>query len=199
MELRVSPGNQKMGSIPSISLPAVITCRDCDCKNKCYARKLERIRPSVRNSYQSNLDLLRKHPDVFWREFESVIMASRFFRLHVSGDIPDADYLRNVIKIVANNPHCEVLCFTKRYELVNRFLESGWLIPKNLHIIYSGWPGLEMNNPYSLPEAHVIFKDGTTEANETAVLCNGNCMECAITESGCWNLKYGQQVVFHEH
>ena len=37
--IKISPGNSKMGAIPSVSLPAIKTCRDCKCKEKCYAAK----------------------------------------------------------------------------------------------------------------------------------------------------------------
>ena len=56
-----------------------------------------------------------------------------------------------------------------------------------------------MENPFKLPEAHVLFKDGTTTASDTATPCGGNCTECAITDAGCWTLRQGEQVVFHEH
>ena len=51
--VKISAGNAKLGSIPSVSLPAGVTCRkDCECFKKCYAQRLERMRPSVRNAYQ---------------------------------------------------------------------------------------------------------------------------------------------------
>ena len=198
--LKVSPGNSKMGAVPSVSLPAGLTCRkDCTCYAKCYARKLERIRPAVRNAYQSNLDLLRNDPDTYWREVEAQIMMSRFFRFHVSGDITNAAYLRKMVFVAGRNPHCQILCFTKKYDLVNDFLADGESIPKNLHMILSAWRGMEMRNPFGLPEAHVFYRDGTTTATHDTVPCHGNCAECAVTDSGCWTLKSGQQVVFHEH
>lgn len=199
MELKVSRGNSKMGNINSVSLPAIKTCRQCECNSKCYAKRLERLRPSVRNAYQSNLDLLNSNPDTYWREVEASIMTSRFFRFHVSGDIPDNVYLAHMIDIAERNQHCEILCFTKKYELVNQHLGFGGKIPANLHIIFSAWVGLEMSNPFLLPEAHVRFRDGLTTAREDAIECGGNCSECAITNEGCWTLKYGEQVVFNEH
>ena len=66
--IKISPGNSKMGAIPSVSLPAIKTCRDCKCKEKCYAAKLERLRPTVRNAYQHNLEVLQSNPETFWRE-----------------------------------------------------------------------------------------------------------------------------------
>lgn len=125
-------------------------------------------------------------------------MMSRFFRFHVSGDIPDEDYLIHMIEIAQRNPHCEILCFTKKFEIVNKILLS-YPVPSNLHLILSGWAGLEMQNPFNLPEAHVRYRDGTTTAREDARECAGNCTECAITDGGCWSLKSGEQVVFNEH
>lgn len=197
--VKISPGNTKLGAIPSVSLPAVKTCRVCDCNKKCYAKKLERIRKSVRDAYQHNLEVLTYNKDTYWREIEATIMLSRFFRFHVSGDIPDRDYLEHMVEIAKRNPHCEILCFTKKYELVCEYLDMWSFFPDNLHMILSGWPGLPMFNPHNLPEAHVIFKDGTTTARSDAVQCNSNCSDCAMTDGGCWSLKRGEQVVFHEH
>lgn len=201
MNIKISPGNSKMGSVPSISLPSVVTCRnDCSCKEKCYAKKLENLRKTVREAYIHNYKILTESPDVYWREVEAQIMMSRFFRFHVSGDIPDSDYFKHMVEIAYENPHCEILCFTKRYEIVNDFLDKNeWDFPDNLHIILSAWKDLEMINPHCLPEAHVRYRDGFTTAKETATECTGNCSECAITDGGCWSLKKGEQVVFNEH
>ena len=210
----ISKGNSKMGCIPSVSLPAVETCIVCDCNKKCYAKKIERLRPSVRNAYQKNLSILKESPDVYWREVEAAIMMSRFFRFHVSGDILDREYLHNMVSIAERNPHCQILCFTKKFDIVTEYvglklsLEDPWgremgtyneVIPDNLHIIFSAWPGLKMKNPYMFPTAHVRFRDGTSTASEGAVECSGNCAECAVSDGGCWNIKNGESVIFDEH
>lgn len=198
--VKFSPGNSKMGSIPSVSLPSRLTCSVCGCWEKCYAHKIERIRPSVKKAYQSNLDLLRTDAESFWREVDGQIKMSRFFRFHVAGDIPDLDYMDHMVSVARTNRHCQILCFTKKYKLVNDYLSiTDRALPDNLHLILSGWPGLVMENPFKLPEAHVLFKDGTTTARAGAKRCNGNCAECATTDSGCWVLKSGEQIVFNEH
>lgn len=197
--VKISKGNSKLGAIPSVSLPSIKTCRQCACREKCYAQKLERLRPAVRNAYQHNLEVLLKEPETYWREVEASVMMSRFFRFHVSGDIPTQEYLENMVAVSGRNSHCEILCFTKRYEMVNEFIEKNGELPSNLHMIFSGWIGLDMVNPFSLPEAHVRYRDGSTTAREDAIECSGNCTECALTEGGCWNLQKGQQVVFNEH
>ena len=197
--VKISKGNSKLGALPSVSLPSIKTCRNCACQEKCYAQKLERLRPAVRNAYQHNLEVWLKDPETYWREVEASIMMSRFFRFHVSGDIPSFKYLINMVEIARRQPHCEILCFTKKYNLVNELIEQGGELPGNLHMIFSGWVGLEMANPFSLPEAHVRYRDGSTTARDDAIECGGNCTECALTEGGCWNLRKGQQVIFNEH
>lgn len=199
MGVSISKGNSKMGSISSVSLPAIITCIKCDCAKKCYAEKIARLRPSVRKAYQNNLQILLDEPAQYWREVEAAVMISRFFRFHVSGDIVNAEYFDHMVEIAERNPHCQILCFTKRFEFVNAHIERDGELPTNLHMIFSGWPGLQMQNPHQLPEAHVRFKDGGTTARLDAIPCGGNCTECAITNGGCWNLKRGEQVVFNEH
>lgn len=200
MSVVISRGNTKMGSIPSVSLPAGLTCRkDCECFKKCYAHKIERLRPNVHNSYMNNYTLLCKDPATYFREVEAAIMTARFFRWHVSGDIKDTDYLHHMATIATRNPHCEMLCFTKRYDIVNNFLDTGGIIPPNLHLILSAWRGMKMENPYGLPEAHVKYRDNYTTASSDAKECGGNCTECALSDGGCWTLKKGEQIVFKEH
>lgn len=126
-------------------------------------------------------------------------MMSRFFRFHVSGDIPDDTYFEHMVDIARSNTHCEILCFTKKYDIVNSHINIIGKLPKNLHIIFSGWHDIEMVNPFNLPEAHVRYRDGSTTARKDAKLCGGNCTECAITDDGCWTLSHGEQVIFNEH
>lgn len=200
MRVSISSGNSKLGTIQSISLPAGLTCRnDCECSRKCYAKRIERRRPAVRAAYINNYELLRSDPDTFWREVEAAIMMSRFFRYHISGDIVDDEYFRKMVEIADRNKHCEILCFTKKYEIVNKFIASGGKLPDNLHVVFSVWRNLKMANPFHFPEAHVRYRDGTTTAPNDAVECGGNCTECAMTDDGCWSLENGESVVFNEH
>lgn len=198
----ISQGNSKMGQIRSVSLPPETTCTTgCKCAEKCYARRIEKIRPNVRSAYLNNYEIYINDSETYWREIEASIMMSRFFRYHVAGDIPDCAYLAHMIDIAYRNPHCEILCFTKKYSLINDRLDLGTKFPKNLHIIFSAWRGMEMINPYNLPEAHVRYKDGycTASTRKISYECEGNCQECAVTHDKCWNLKNGEQIILKEH
>ena len=199
----ISKGNIKMGQIQSVSLPPIVTCSPLACKycgKKCYARKICKLRPTVKESYDNNLDILMNDKELFWREVNAAVALTTYFRFFVSGDIYDKDFLENMVLCARKNKHCNILCFTKKYSLVNEYLEHHRL-PKNLNIVFSAWKGLEMPNPFNLPTAEVMYKDGTSTAEEGKkyIYCSGNCSECISEKRSCWNLKKGEGVIFAEH
>ena len=191
-----------MGSVPSVSLPPVKTCSPQAikfCGRKCYVKRyVARRMKTVGAAYERNLYILQHDPNKFWREVNGAVAMSTHFRFGVSGDIPDIDYFMHIIEVALKNKHCQILCFTKQYQIVNKCLKT-LRVPPNLHIIFSAWKGLEMDNPRNLPEAHVFYRDGTTTAKDGARYCSGNCFECAMDNSNCWSLKNGEQIIFKEH
>lgn len=202
----ISAGNIKMGQIPSVSLPPVKTCSAAACKTcakeKCYALKIYKLRKTVHEAYDRNLRILENDPEQFWREVEATIMITTVFRFSVSGDIYDMDYLKHMVELAEKYPHCQMLAFTKKFDICNEWLAThGYCFPRNLHIIYSAWRNLEMSNPFDMPECHVIFKDGTMTAKENKVSywCSGNCHDCFCSNKGCFNLKKGEQILIKEH
>ena len=197
-KISISKGNRKMGEIKSVSLPPIITCaKNCTCAKKCYAAKICRIYKNVKEAYNRNLDILMTDPEEYWRQVNEELATERFFRFHVAGDIPNYQYFLDMVDAMNNNPHCEALCFTKRYDIVNKAMDNGVEIPSNLNILFSKWPGMEMHNPYNFPVAHVIFKGEKPEENWN--ICTGNCLKCAVKKVNCWNLKKGEHVAFDEH
>ena len=96
-------------------------------------------------------------------------------------------------------PGTQFLAFTKKYDLVNAYLEASGTIPNNLHILFSEWPGYNMNNPYNLPVAYVSFKSGICDAPASAKQCSGKCERCAYMGENCWTLGRGEAVVLKEH
>lgn len=195
----ISAGNVKMGAIPSVSLPPVITCPSgCPCAKKCYAAKLCRLRPSVREAYARNLEILTRDPDAYWLQVRAAASMARFFRFHVSGDIPSYEYFVDMMRTAAQLPGTQFLVFTKRYDIVNACLSMGGEIPDNLHVIFSEWgDGWNVPNPHNLPTAAVIFKG--EEPRDGWKACGGNCAECACRGVGCWELKPGETIAFYEH
>ena len=198
-KITISKGNIKMGAIPSVSLPAVVTCRpDLPCYKECYARRMQTYRPSVKTSYENNYEVWKSNPDEYFKQVEMALSVSRFFRFHVSGDIPDMDYLTRVVELVRKYPKTDVLMFSKRDDIINEFLDHE-TIPDNLHILLSAWRGFTPNNPHNLPVCHVRFKDGYCAAKPGAHECGGNCTNCGNAGTGCWGLKRGEELVIKEH
>ena len=197
-QISISHGNSKMGAIPSVSLPACITCNpNAPCFKKCYAAKLERIYKNTRNAYARNLDILQTEPAHYWLQVKAAAMCTRYFRYHVSGDIPNGHYLKMMVQIAQDLPNTVFLAFTKQYPIVNDYLNDGGTIPENLKIIFSNWGAWKCENPHGLPTSEVIFK-GSEPAQDWKI-CGGNCAVCACRGVGCWELKNGETIAFYEH
>jgi len=197
-KVSISFGNRKIGQIPSVSLPPVITCKNCaTCAKKCYAAKLCRIYASVRKAYENNYAILKENRKAYFQQVKASAMLTTYFRWHVSGDIVDQDYLHNMVKIARELKATQFLAFTKNYEDVNAYL-TNHRKPSNLHIIFSlPFDGATVDNPHNLPTAAVILKGNEPKANYK--ICGGNCTECACRDCGCWELKKGETIAFYEH
>lgn len=118
--ISISNGNIKMGDISSISLPAGITCDPkAPCFAKCYARKMCAYRETVRNAYERNLDIYKATPRSYWLQLQAHCSMVAAFRFHVSGDIPDREYLDGIVSLARKCPSCQFLLFTKRASWVN--------------------------------------------------------------------------------
>lgn len=200
LALSISPGNKKMGAIASVSLPAGTTCNpDAPCYKACYARRLEARRKSVHNAYERNWHLWKFSPEIYKMQCQAAAATQRFFRYHVSGDIPDIDYLRMMVEVARELPLTNFMAFTKQYGLVNEWIAEHGPLPQNLQILFSVWRNFDCPNPYNLPEAHVAYRDGYHTARPDAFHCHKNCTECCLMGEGCWNLKCGEQVEIPEH
>lgn len=206
MKVSISNGNRKMGAIPSVSLPPITTCpKNAPCAKKCYAMRMCKRYPNVKQAYENNLEIWQSDPIEYFDQVEYAVKFSRYFRFHVSGDIPSLEYLIEVFNIAKRNSHCEILIFTKKYDIVNEYIEMHnperhalrYIIPSNLHIIFSEWGNMPIPNPYNLPTSAVIFKG--EEPKDGWKVCGGNCTECACRGVGCWELKNGETIAFYEH
>lgn len=119
MKITLSKGNTKIGNIVSFSLPAITTCpgRTPWCEKKCYAHRLEKRYPNVRNSYASNLEA-SKQEDFVEKMNESLAkIKTNTVRLHVSGDFYSIEYIENWIKIIKANPDIQFYTYTKSWRI----------------------------------------------------------------------------------
>ena len=199
VKLSISSGTEKMGAVPSVSLLPFITCPGrCtgSCSRECYAAKIANLRKSVLEAYARNTALVMDRPEIFWAGVNAAMAGTRFFRFHVSGDIVNGEYFENLVNACRNNPHCETLVFTKRYEIVNAWMKKNGALPENLHLLLSGWENLKPINPHKLPETNVFGKEGPRDDWK---VCGGNCFECGCRGVGCWQAKNGETIAFKKH
>lgn len=194
----ISKGNSKMGAIPSVSLPACITCNPAaPCFKLCYAAKISRLYTTVKNAYDRNLDILNSDPARYWLDVKQGAKMARYFRYHVSGDIPNAEYFAEMVKAARDLPNTNFLAFTKQYYIVNEYINGGGAIPGNLKIIFSNWGAWKCENPHNLPVCEIILK-GSDPAPDWKI-CGGNCTDCACRGIGCWELKNGETIAIYQH
>lgn len=197
--INISKGNSKTGAIPSFSLPSGRTCSKEACatcyQEGCYARKLERLRPTVRESYAHNLNTVTFYPDDTEQQLNAYFdmpNATRLFRIHVSGDFFSADYFEMWLRVIEKHPGTQFLAFTKQAKIIAPYLHR---LPKNLSLVWSAWPGAAI--PESVRDVlPVAWMQDKTETRVTpnAMECPGNCETCGR----CWALN-GSDVVFHKH
>jgi hypothetical protein len=195
-EIVISEGNSKMGKVYSFSVSPVITCgANVPCKKECYACKLCRIYPTVRNSYAANLDALHNAPahliaaaiiDVIKRR------GVKLFRFNVSGDFGfngsfDKFYFDLACKIAKNCPETNFLAFTKIYDAFNM------IRPANFNLVASVWNEYAPENIEDKPTAH--YCDGSRAMPADAVKCGGDCEKCGK----CFFLGRGEKVYFEKH
>lgn len=196
----ISNGNSKMGPVASVSLLPFITCPACcrdTCGTECYAAKIALLYSTVRESYAKNTALALHDPARFWEDVRHAARAVRYFRFHVSGDIPSAEYFSEIVKTAEMIPGTEFLIFTKRFQIVNSWIDAGNAIPGNLHILFSGWTNLQPENPHKLPETNVF--DKLNPPRESWKQCGGNCFNCACRGVGCWTACPGDTIAFRKH
>lgn len=192
--------NIKTGKIPSISIPPFISCPDIcakTCGPDCYAGKLVNLRTTCAVSWARNWIALLKVPSLYWETIRATAAMSTAFRYHVSGDIVNAEYFENMIAIARDFPGCHFLAFTKRYSVVNTWIDNNGSLPENMQIIFSeGW-GIKASNPHNLPTSTVYEKGDTV--NDSWILCGGDCTACKCKNTGCWTAKKGETIAFQNH
>jgi hypothetical protein len=150
--------------------------------------------PQTRKAWRHNSSLAHKDSWTYFDSIQEYINKKKpkYFRWHVSGDIISAEYFQGMVDLAEKHKETRFLAFTQCYEIINSF--SG-VLPGNLTIIFSAWPGLTFDNPKGLPVAYM--QDGSeTRVPADALECPGNCEQCGM----CWQLpQIGKDVVFHKH
>ena len=187
------------GNIPQLNMPYAITCRpDAPCFRECYCTHGNMAFSTVRNSHKNKLELYKADPKAFFEQIDRELsfVSYKYFRYHSSGDIVDAEYLGWMCWLARKHRETLFLCFTKKYELVNEYLNDH-VKPSNLILVLSNWGEWKVDNPHNLPTSYVDFGKGNEDIPRFAYECPGSCGNCE--NHFCWHLGKGQSVFFHKH
>lgn len=213
---RISEGNRKMGTVPSVSLLPVVTCpADAPCKSDCYVVRNMLRGPhskAIRAAYTANTELQKSDRNAYFNGIQMYLSGRRsvpFFRFHVSGDIPDGDYLDMMLALAERYPATRFLAFTKRFDLLQTLIDSGVYVPENITLRASEWYGRTASEEI---QSHFwsawYTEEWTHGAEETAwsreradydsvaafaFECPGSCATCKT----CWDTE--TDVRFHRH
>ena len=194
IKLCISSGNRKIGRVMNVSLPPVISCSNCtECKFYCYDIKACLQYPNtVINARMRNLVVLLHDRDRFFAEIDDKMnrrRTNKYFRWHVAGDIVDADYFNRIVENARRHSDFVIWTYTKVYHIVNEWIANNGPLPSNLHVMFSEWDGMPMDNPYNLPIFTCKLKAGnknrTADSFESMHKCPGNCDICKATNRGC--------------
>lgn len=199
--ITISNGNRKVGYIKSYSHAPFFSCdRSAPCfdEKKCYYIKMGEYRTSVQKSALKNSYLLLNYPDIVYNQILEQAQTQLFFRWFVGGDVPNSKFFTDFIIDIANKcPRTSFLLFTKKYSIVNAYLDNGGQIPNNLKIIFSFWQDFRCENKHNLPVNEFVPKGG--QPQKGWLQCYGNCQKCGVCGLGCWALKSGDTMYIKEH
>ena len=123
-------------------------CGICDgCEGFCYAiNGCRQHHNSVMPSVIKNLLIYRWDPKRFENEIENELVQwkvnlgeEKVFRWHSSGEIEDYNYLLMMMRIAQNHPDVHFYSYTKRFGLINRYLDEHKDFPTNFVFNLSVW------------------------------------------------------------
>ena len=192
----ISKGNRKIGRVMNVSLPPLMTCKNCSgCKGFCYDIKACLQYPNtVIDARIRNYTVLKKDRQLYFETIDHAISRRRtnkYFRWHVAGDIVDIDYFWRMCGTARRHTDFIFWTYTKNYNVVNEYcrLYGRDAIPENFTIMFSEWDGMPLDNPYNFPVFTCKLKDGNKnhkpEYFDSLYKCPGNCDICKAARRGC--------------
>jgi len=201
--VRISYDNRKTTAlVPSVSLIPVADCHNCaKCSNGCYDVRHCCLWGTVQKGRAINSAIAHEDMERYFHEIAERVKFMRFFRFHIGGDILSFWYFEHMVDIARRTQTCDFLVFTKMFGIVNHWIDKNGELPQNLHVIFSDWRGMKMDNPHGLPVSSPKWSDGTTGPNVTdrQFMCPGDCSQCATVGEGCWAAKKGDTILFEAH
>ena len=195
---KISKGNTKMpGTSYAIDAFACNTgsklaeIKGTPCAS-CYARKLQKLRPSVNQGYKANLEKWRKASAEQWVKamvFQIERSGTDYHRWFDSGDLQNKAMLDNIIEVCKRTPNVKHWLPTQERDII-----KGVDTPPNLVIRLSG-SKVNGRAPNADNTSTVFDKHGEPIGQECLAYTRGNnCGDCRA----CWDPKVNN-VSYRKH
>ena len=213
--LHVVEGNSKTGKhVINFNFPIEYTCTHCcECyKNAtCYAESGCYLFADNQAGYSENFNFYKTSTkEEFCKALQIAIDYFGFslFRYFTCGDIPDSDFLSIMVEMAINNPAVKFWSYTKKYEIVNKWIDKNGDLPENLTIVFSHWMNddgsyFPMNNRHNMPTSEYIplGKEELKETVDYICPCSDPSViaTCETCDHPCYKLKKGEKQALLEH
>ena len=198
----------------NFNFPIELTCNHaCECyKNAtCYACNGCYLFASNQALYSENLNFYNTcDNETFINALQLVIDKTgyKLFRYFTCGDIPNNRFIDCMVSLAKRNPTVKFWSYTKKYNIVNSWIDSNGSLPENLVIVFSHWMNengtyFEMYNPHNLPTSEFIPYGREELKNNVTHICpcsdptvNATCATC---DHPCYSIKNGESMALLEH
>lgn len=185
------------------------TCAGCcdGCLDKCYAMRDARLHHnSVIPAIAKNTLIMRHNmEDTFKQLRENLVKnKAKVLRYHSSGEIESYEYLLHMVKLAIEMPEVRFYFYTKRFDLMDKYLKECGELPENLVCNISEWKG--NTKGYALEGLNTfIYDDGTDESLKNVPHCPAvdkkgrktgvTCENCGL----CYRGNDGHVVAVYSH
>ena len=155
---------------------------------KCYARKLQKLRPSVDKGYRRNSEKWEKAEAGMWEQAIALQIirynTDGFHRWFDSGDLASVKMLQSIVNVCHMTPKIKHWLPTQERKFVKEFKANGGIVPANLVIRVSA-SRLNGDMPGGADNGSQVFTKGSEPKGfECKARQRGNaCGPC----KACWD------------
>ena len=147
---------------------------------KCYAFKGRYPTPSVRKNRETNLEHFNNKYFVEVMAFK--LQHQKFFRWFDSGDLPNMEGLKKIVRIAEVTPDTKHWLPTREIKLIQQYLKKN-TFPKNLVVRVSGLM-IDGPPPKGFKNTSTVHKDKDPIGFDCVSRFQGNqCLSC----TACWD------------
>lgn len=185
-KLHITTGSGKMAGLPSINTSTLKndfcssmrnsnTKKDLICK-KCYAARLETMRPSLVTALERNAVVYER----LLTEDELPRLNYAIFRFDSFGELHNTMHLINYFAIALKNPTTMFGLWTKRTDIVKKVLKT-MPKPANVILIHSSTTRDSVDAlPAGYDKVFTAHTRKTSKANNVAINCHSACNDCRL-------------------